>query len=250
MGVPQARAQRMLGIGTLGAGAWLLSAEAEFLRREAVREKAVGLRHDLLRQGDTPQVAHLLLSGHAYRYRLLDNGRRQITAILVPGDLCDLEAVMRGRAGYGVATFTNSIFAEIPREWIISPCLDKSVLQRTLLRCQLRDEAIAREWLVGLGQRTAVERLGHLFCELWVRLNAVGLVDGNSLELGTTQVDLADTIGITTIHTSRVLRDLREANLIRLERGYLTILNRGELERLSGFEIDYLQNYINNNSTD
>ena len=55
-------------------------------------------RSDVLRQGEVPTVAHVLLDGHTYRYRMLSDGRRQITAVLVPGDICDLEAVMRGRA--------------------------------------------------------------------------------------------------------------------------------------------------------
>lgn len=231
----------MLGIGKSGLGAQPLSADIELLQRAVVRKKAVGPRHDILNQGDAPQVAHLLIAGHIFRYRLLSNGRRQITAILVPGDVCDLEAVIRGRADYGVAALTDCSLAEIPRERIVEPSLGDSALLRTLMRRQLRDEAITREWLVGLGQRSAVERLGHLFCELWVRLDAVGLASADSFEMRITQGELAEATGITSVHLSRVLRQMRGAGLIRLSDGTLTILNWAELERMSGFEAGYLQ---------
>ncbi len=148
---------------------------------------------------------------------------------------------MLGRANYGVMTLTYCSLAEIPCKRIIEQSINDRALLRLLLRRQLRDEAITREWLVGLGQRTSVERLGHLFCELWVRLNAVGLATADSFEMRITQVELAEAMGITAVHLSRVLREMRGAGLIRLSGGTLTILNRTELERLSGFEANYLQ---------
>jgi CRP-like cAMP-binding protein len=63
-----------------------------------VRERSIPKQHDLLLPGAEPEVAHLLLAGHACRYRMLRDGRRQITAILVPGDLCDLGAILASRA--------------------------------------------------------------------------------------------------------------------------------------------------------
>ena len=71
---------------------------AETLLKAVVREKSLHPRCDVVRQGDVPKMAHILLGGHTYRYRMLPDGRRQITAVLVPGDICDLEAVMWGRA--------------------------------------------------------------------------------------------------------------------------------------------------------
>ena len=77
------------------------------LLKAVVNTEAVRPGIHILLQGGVPTAVHVLLDGQAYRYRLLEDGRRQIVAILVPGDICDLEAVMRGRADYGVATMTS-----------------------------------------------------------------------------------------------------------------------------------------------
>jgi CRP-like cAMP-binding protein len=82
-------------------------------------------------------------------------------------------------------------------------------IARALRKNQLVDEAILREWLMNVGRRSAVERLAHLFCELLLRLKVVGLADGTGYKLPLTQVDFADTTGITSVHVNRSLRELR-----------------------------------------
>ena len=136
--------------------------DTETLLKAVVRERVVNPRSNVLCQGDVPRLAHILLDGHTCRYRLLDDGRRQITAVLVPGDVCDLEAVMRGQADYGVGTLTRCVVGEIPVERVADPTTLDPEMTRALLRRLLRDQGIAREWLVGIGKRTALERLAHL----------------------------------------------------------------------------------------
>src|ERR1700712_2535638 len=130
----------------------------EPLLKAVVNTKVVRPRSDVLRQGDVPTVAHLLLEGHTYRYRLLPDGRRQITAVLMPGEVCDLEAVMRGRADYGVGALTDCVLGEIPADQVARPTTVNPEMVRALWSRLLRDEAISREWLVGMGCRTAMER--------------------------------------------------------------------------------------------
>ena len=207
----------------------------------ATRRKLVGQRMDVLRQGDAPKVAHVLLDGHAYRYRLLSNGRRQITAILVPGDVCDLEAVMRGRADYGIAALTECVLGEIPAERIGDPTKLDPETNRALWRCVLRDEAIAREWLVNMGRRDGLEKVAHLLCELRFRLDAVGLARAEELDLKLTQTEMADVLGLSSVHVNRVLKQLRRVEMIKISGGVVTMLNRAALEKMAGFDPSYLQ---------
>ncbi|CAO4163161.1 hypothetical protein CLBKND_00091 [Methylorubrum aminovorans] len=105
---------------------------------------------------------------------------------------------------------------------------------------QLVDEAILREWLMNVGRRSAVERLAHLFCELLLRLKVVGLAEGTGYKFPLTQVDLADTTGITSVHVNRSLRELRQSGLIELEGGRLKILDYAGLRALAEFRANYL----------
>jgi CRP-like cAMP-binding protein len=103
----------------------------------------------------------------------------------------------------------------------------------------LVEEAITREWIVNMGQRNAAERMAHLFCELLYRFRAVGLNDGLSCTLPLTQVDLAETLGLSSVHVNRTLQGLRRKNLITLNGGTLTIQDLPALEAMSFFNSDY-----------
>ena len=216
------------------------SSGATAILKSVVRERAVGARHDILRQGEEPQSAHVLLDGHTCRYRVLSDGRRQITAVMVPGDVCDLEAILRGRADFNVGTLTACIFGEIPFERIAPLDGTDRETRTALLRQLLRDEAIAREWLVGLGRRTALERIAHLFCELWLRLRGVGLARDDGYDLKIRQGELADALGLSTVHVNRVLQNLRRTGLIRWSEGSLSIVDFPALAHLAEFDPSYL----------
>lgn len=204
-----------------------------------IRERSIPKQHDLLLPGAKPNVAHLLLAGHACRSRMLRDGRRQITAILIPGDICDPAVILGQRSDYAVNTLTRCTVGEIPLARIAT--LDRRALAAALNQCLRREEAIAREWIVSLGRRVGIERMAHLLCELHARLAMVGLVTSDSFELRITQGDFADALGLTSVHVNRVLRSLRDAQLIQLHGGRLTLLDRPRLERLAQFDPAYLE---------
>ncbi len=204
-----------------------------------MRERSIAKQHDLLLPGAEPGVAHLLLAGHACRSRMLRDGRRQITAILIPGDLCDPEAIVANRADYAVNTLTRCTVGEISLARIAA--LDHRDLTATLGHRLRREAAIAREWIVSLGRRVGIERMAHLLCELRWRLAAVGFATEDSFEMRITQSDFADALGLTPVHVNRVLKSLRESRLIHLRGGQLTFLDRPRLERLAQFDPTYLE---------
>lgn len=226
---------------TGSAASALPGEETDPIRQAVVRQRTVPRRHDILRQSAVPEVAHVLLSGHTYRYRLLRNGRRQITAILMPGDMCDLSAVVLGRADYGVASLTACTLGEIPIERIRGANEPDPVLYRSLRTHSLRDASIAREWVSNIGRRSALERIAHLFCETYTRKSWLGLADEDGYDTCLTQFDLADVLGLTHVHVNRMLGELRDRGLIRRERGRMTLLDRAALEELAGFDPAYLQ---------
>ena len=205
------------------------------------REKTVPARHTILHQGTVPAVAHVLLAGHTYRYQILSNGQRQITAILYPGDLCDLEAVVRGRADYSVGTLSACTLGEIPIGCVADHARIEPALQQSLWRHLRCDAAIARAWITNIGRRPALERVAHLFCETHARKSRLGLADETGYDSCLTQTELADALGMTMVHVNRVLRELRARGLIERTRGRLTLLDLPALVDLAGFNAGYLQ---------
>jgi CRP-like cAMP-binding protein len=203
-----------------------------------VRE--VGAREDVISQGDRTGGVKLLLDGFACRYKTLEDGRRQIVAYFVPGDLCDLRVFILKRMDHSIGAIAPSQVATIAPDNVLKLMHTYPTLTRALWWSTLVEEAIAREWIVNVGQRNALERTAHLFCELLYRFRAVGLNQGLSCTLPLTQVELAETLGLSAVHVNRTLQELRRQKLITLDDGRLTIQNLRILEELSFFNADYL----------
>jgi CRP-like cAMP-binding protein len=209
-----------------------------------VREFAA--RDDVISQGDRTGGVKLLLEGFACRYKVLEDGRRQIVAYFVPGDLCDLRVFILKRMDHSIGALVASKVATISPENVLKLTHNYPALTRALWWSTLVEEAIAREWIVNVGQRNALERMAHLFCELLYRFRAVGLNEGNSCTLPLTQVELAETLGLSSVHVNRTLQELRRQKLITLENGTLTIQDLDALKEVSFFNPDYLHLEYNN----
>lgn len=195
----------------------------------------------MIHEGRRTDYICLVVRGFACRYKLLANGRRQILAYLIPGDLCDVQFSLCNRPDHSVVCLTDSEVVRIPLHAVDSLVARFPSIARALSLAVLRDNAILREWLLNVGQRSAIQRLCHLFCELSVRLDAIGQVapDG-SFELPVVQTALADTTGLTPVHINRTLQRLRSDGLISLRQRRLTILDAGRLRDLAGFDESYL----------
>src|ERR1700733_13996378 len=155
-----------------------------------------GAREDVISQGDRTAGVKLLLEGFACRYKMLEDGRRQIVALFVPGDFCDLKVFILKRMDHSIGTLTPSRVAEIAPDNILNLTHTYPTLTRALWWSTLVEEAITREWLLSVGQRNAIERMSHLFCELLYRFRAVGMNEGLSCTLPLTQVDISEILGL------------------------------------------------------
>ena len=196
---------------------------------------------DLIRQGDRPDVVHLLLSGWAFRYKVLNDGKRQIVGYLLPGDICDLHVTLLDEMDHSIGLLTDAEVVTIPSREMHEVMERHRAIERALWCATLVDEAILREWLTNVGQRDAFTRIGHHLCELWHRMMSVGLVnEHDQFDLPLTQEVLGDTLGLTSVHINRTVKRLREDGLIALKQKRLTVLDPKRLMKLTGFEPDYL----------
>jgi CRP-like cAMP-binding protein len=195
---------------------------------------------EIASRGEKIRGVNLLLEGFACRFKLLEDGRRQILAYLLPGDLCDLHVFLIKRMDHSIAALSPSKVALIAPDQIHRFTDEFPNLTRALWRSTLSDEAITREWVVNTGQRTAYERMAHLFCELFHRFRAIGQTRGLSCRFPLTQAALGDTLGLSSVHVNRTLQDLRRNGLISLRNGILRINNLEALERQALFNRDYL----------
>lgn len=208
------------------------------LATERVRQ--LGAHQDIIREGEEPLDINVVISGWAYRHKQLEDGRRQIIAFFLPGDLCDHNVFILREMDHSVSTITPVTVAAVSRETFDEVTLNHPRITQALWWESLVGSAIQREWTVNLGQRSATERMAHLLCELFLRLQSVDLVDGNSCEFPVTQVELADATGLSAVHVNRTLQELRSSGVIELKGKTLTIPDLNALMRVSMFNTNYL----------
>jgi len=204
------------------------------------RGRIVAAREDVVRIGDRVQAINLIASGWACRYRMLPDGRRQIVSLILPGDICDLNIFVIQRMDLSIGAISEVGLREISREGLETLLTAHPRVRQALWWEQLVANSIQREWTVNLGQRTALERIAHLFCEIFTRLKLVGLTDGDSCELPLTQIDLGEITGLSAVHVNRTLQELRSTGLVVLRSRMLTIPNFGNLADAGLFDPGYL----------
>jgi CRP-like cAMP-binding protein len=206
----------------------------------AVPRRRVAARREFLREGDRPGQVHILLDGWASRLVMLPDGRRQIIAFHLPGDVL-WQPMGAVRMDFSILALTPAVVAPIALGAFEALAAAHPALAMALAMQDRVTEAVQRRWLVNLGQRTAFERIGHLFCELHHRLDAIGLAQGAGFAFPVTQVELAEATGLTPVHVNRVLRDMRLQGLIDLENRVLCIRQLHALAQRTLFDPAYLQ---------
>ncbi len=201
--------------------------------------RSLTARTDIIREGQISKDVRLILEGFACRYKLLKSGKRQIVAYLIPGDICDTNGFILKAMDHSIGTLSACKVVDIPRHRILE-LTERPNIARALWYATLVDEATLREWLLNLGQRDAVPRIGHLFCELLMRLRVVGLANGDSYELPLTQLDIGDTTGLSFVHVNRCLQTLRSLKLLDYKNKKIVIKDVQKLIDMTGFNQNYL----------
>lgn len=218
----------------------LTQEEEELLCHHAPDLMLFAPREDLFSQRRPVDGLFVLAGGFACRYKLLPDGRRQILGLLLPGDICDLRALVLARVDYSICAVNTVTATHMPVRAAMHLLERSPGIARALWWTAAVQDAITREWLVNVGSRTAFERVAHLFCEVYSRLEAVGLVRDNRCELPLTQMDLADALALSSVHVNRTLMAMRRQNLVRVQSGQLELLDRAGLEAAAGFDRAYL----------
>lgn len=204
----------------------------------------VGPRDKIIDEGDEPRLVNIVMSGWAYRYKILPDGRRQIIALLLPGDMCDPYVFLLRTMDHAIGTLTPVTLAKVPGGIIRDLTASGPELAEAMWWQMLEAVEIQREWTISLGRRTAIERLAHLCCEISTRLRVLGLTNGPDCDMPLTQSELADVTGLSTVHVNRSLQELRAAGLIELRNKRLTILDWEGLMDLAMFDPAYLHRQL------
>jgi CRP-like cAMP-binding protein len=193
-----------------------------------------------IREADAPERCAILVSGFAYRQKLTGNGARQIVAVHIPGDALDFQNLFLDVSDHSLQMLTRAEVAFVTMRDLQLLARERPAVGHAILVKILVEAAIFREWVVNVGRRDATTRVAHLLCELGVRLDAEGLAKDYGYELPMTQEQLADAVGLTSVHVNRTLKALEKEGLIVRSKRSISFPDWKRL-RLTG---DFNQRYL------
>jgi CRP-like cAMP-binding protein len=191
---------------------------------------------ELVYQGEQGHTAYILQSGWGCCSKILHDGGRQVITFPVPGDCVGLRSVLLRTSDHTFSALTEAVVSRVEVAQMLDVFSKFPHLAAAILWATSRDEAITVEHLASIGRRTAKERTAHFFLELCDRLRLVGLASATEFECPLNQYILSDALGLSAIHVNRVLRELREAELLTFQEHRVTIHDRVKLMALAGYE--------------
>ena len=186
----------------------------------------------ILRATDSGPRVRMLMKGWAYHCRMFSDGRRQITSVLLPGDMFGLETLFDVQLGHAVWTATPATYAVLDAEATLNLFDTAPWFRRRLMRTLMQNKAASDHWMAQLGQFSAEERTASLLLQLYDQLESLKMTVGRSFTLGLTQQELADMLGLHLIHVNRTLSRLRARGLIMMQGREVTLLDLDGLAEL------------------
>ena len=224
----------------LGAFVSLTLPEHDTISGLLSKRKTFSAGAEVIYQGEAQNRVYVVSRGWVCSYKILRGGTRQILGFDIPGDFIGLRSLLFRSSDYNAAPVTEVEASEISSSEILRLFNTNPRLGTAFLWAASRDEAMVVEHLISIGRRDALERTVHFLLELGARLLLVGIGTQEGYSCPLSQTLLADALGLSSVHVNRVLRQLREENLLTFREGHVAFLNVNALVSLSGFDLNYL----------
>ncbi|MEL6288598.1 MAG: Crp/Fnr family transcriptional regulator [Pseudomonadota bacterium] len=212
----------------LAANVLLSPEETRFIEELQTNVVEIKRGQKLFQENDDLATAFVIASGWCIRQHTTPRGRRQILGVSLPGDFLALRVNFQRQARYTALALTDLRIAVIEPMRIIDVYQRYPVIASGLDWSTVREMNILSEHNISLGARHAPHRIAHFCLELWCRLMLIGEADQSGFDHALTQEQLADTMGLSVVHTNKMLRQLNDMKLINWGR------NRVEFTDIDG----------------
>jgi CRP/FNR family transcriptional regulator, anaerobic regulatory protein len=208
--------------------------ELAFVKEFKTDELRVDAGATFLREGTRSEHLYTVLNGWAFRYKMLDDGRRQILNYALPADMVGLQGAVMREMEHSVEALTPITLCVFPRQklWDLYSRVPSLAFDLTWMAA--RAEQMLDEQLVSVGRRSAIERTAFVLLQIYERADESGLVENNVVQFPFTQQHLADTLGMSLVHTNKTLKRLLQSRAVRWEQRRFEIIDRAALQEIAG----------------
>jgi CRP-like cAMP-binding protein len=238
MTVPHSALHRFLN--RLLLRSFLSSEEQEAILALPAAHAHVAARKEIVSPGETIDHACLVSKGVAARFDQMQGGQRQITALHIAGDMCDLHSVVAPTAAWGIAALTATNVLLVPHDSLRELARSRPAIALAFWRDSIVDASILAKWIGNIGRQDARARLAHLICEFGVRCELAGIGSKTAFALDATQEQLADALGLTAVHVNRTLQRLRAESVVSTRGHAIIVLDWDRLVQIAEFDPSYL----------
>lgn len=211
--------------------------ELEFIKGFKTGELTADAGTTILAEGSHSEHLYTVISGWGFRHKLLENGRRQILNFVLPGDLVGLQGSISAEMGHSVEALSDMLLCVFQRSRMWDLFRNEPGLAFDLTWLAAREERMLDEHLLSVGQRSAEQRAAYLILFLYSRAELRGMTNGRSFEIPLTQRHLADALGLSLVHTNRVLNRLSRRGVIKWQ-GHTLRLDRKKLGEIADWAPD------------
>jgi len=196
---------------------------------------------EVVRPGDATIKSCLVAKGLLARFDRMRDGSKANTALHIPGDMCDLQSVVSPVAGWGIVALSRAVVVDVPHAALKTISMQFPAIALAFWRDTAADAAILSKWVAYLGRKDATARIAHLFCEIGYRMEEAQIGTRRAYALAISQEQLGDTIGLTSVHTNRVIRKLREAGTVDFTSRHVEVLDLDRLMSIAEFDPAFLR---------
>lgn len=210
------------------------SVELTFMETFKSGELTVDPGAIILLDGTNSPHLFTVLSGWAFRFKTLEDGRRQIVNFALPGDFIGLQGSVFEKMQHSVEALTTTVLCVFPREKVWSLFHNHPTLAFDMTWLASREETMLDDHLLSVGQRRANERMAYLLLHLFRRAQQSGLGHKNKVVFPFTQQHLADALGLSIVHTNKTLKRLRATGTFKWTGAQFEVVDEKELIELAG----------------
>jgi CRP/FNR family transcriptional regulator, anaerobic regulatory protein len=211
--------------------------ELAFVKTFKSDELRVDAGASFLREGARSEQLFTVLSGWAFRYKMLDDGRRQILNYALPADMIGLQGALMREMEHSVEALTPLTLCVFPRQKLWDLYARFTTLAFDITWLAAREEQLIDQQLVNVGRRSAIERTAYLLLHLYVRAEEAGLVKDDAIQFPFTQQHLADTLGMSLVHTNKTLKRLLQSKAVRWKDRVFEMIDRAALAEIAGEDV-------------
>lgn len=195
----------------------------------------VEARRDVVLPGRIVQDCYLVAEGLVGRFALMQDGTRQITALHIAGDVCDLHSVVAPMTGCGITALSTAVICYVPHVNLRNAAATYPNLAMAFWRDTAVDGSILAKWVANLGGKDARARMAHLLCEMGMRMERAGLGARDCYSFPLSQAQIGEATSLTAVHVNRTLQTLRAEGAVTMHKWTVTIHDWDLLTRIAEF---------------